>query len=280
MSTLRRLIVLLAISSAAAVDARGGDVGLIERFDGYADQQSFEKDWQVFAVPTDSGAGTALLDPTADCVILTAKQKDEGKTFTLVQLLARRFKCEPLASPLAMSIVVDQTEAVNWSAVPIAPVRLGYSGERGLMLWAQVGVHFNNDRAGTLVARVVEVVDGKESVLAEANRPAFGSLDGKPIRLTTRDQTLTLDIAGQPVLDTPAVVSQSMRSALKGVSMRPFVQQHRVFAPQARSSVLRSISITPAAADTPGTTTQETTRATARETPPSATRPTVTEATP
>lgn len=238
MKTAHKLLIPLAglfLVASASADSFSDD------FKEYKDDKAFKASWNVFSHPRDTADGSAVPDSSAGAVLLTAKQKDEGKTFTLIQIMnLKHSHVLPDALPLSAQAVFDQTETPNWAAEPISPNRVGFNGPKGLTLWGQVGIAKQD--GSKLVAKVVMNDGSGEKVLAENVVQDFESYDGKPVRLEIKADSIDLLVDGKSVLKEPAKF-EIKGSAFEKQKLRVFVQQQRVYAPQPRSSVLRKVEV-------------------------------------
>ncbi len=240
---LRHFMLGALVIGAIVITARADSFK--DDFSGYATEAEFKEAWYVYKHPPNVGAGEARLDTTADAVLLSAKQKDGGKTFTLTQLLNLQHKHRLGAGKtVTVEAEFDQTEAVPWVEEPIAPNRLGLSG-KGIDIWGQVGLHKKGDGQGTLVAKVA-YRDGSDTVeLKVESTPGHGSYDGEPVALMITGTTLDLKVSGESVIG--GAIEHGIdfsTSALGQQDLQAFVQQQRVFAPQPRSCVVHYIAVT------------------------------------
>ena len=237
---LTSLACLLAVAPAltAAGDSYKDD------FSGYTTPMEFSEAYYTYLHPKDSGEGSAMLDTTADVVILTAQQKDGGKAFTLTQLLNLRHKHE-LGPDRTVAVEAEFDDAGGvppWAPEPIAPNRIGLSGG-GADVWGQVGVVKKGDPKGQLTAKVAYNNASGETVVAEKVTDGFGTYDGKPLRLVVTGDTIDLLVDGESVIGGPQKHDIDWSGKLGQEQLQAYVQQQRVYAPQPRSSTVHYLAV-------------------------------------
>lgn len=235
----------------AGVSDAFGEASFEDDFTAFESLSQVEDGYKIIKFRDGNKTATGSVELVADGLALTASAAEAGEETNAFSVTRLR-RTEPIqlgdGDNFEVGLSIQQLEVVHFGNNPVAPLSFGLeSSSNDEVLRVQLGVTQKDDPTGTLHVFIERRPGG---VIVNRRIESYGSLSGKSCVLRVHGGTVDLLVGGQSVLETPLGREEVFGDTDLGRGQTYVMfQAHKAFGPEARTAVLKSLSVTTSSAE-------------------------------